>query len=611
MLINVEQQQLNQKQFFLLLLLALTLWAFMHPYEGLSHDSRLYMVDALRILNPDNFQQELYFDDTSQGNYTLFPLLLAHSVDVLGIDHSAIIFTFIGQSLLLSGALFLGITFFNRNLAIVFFCLFISVKGYDIVVANLFELFATGRSWAMGLSLFAIGFWLRKIYWLAAVLGFAAIAIHPLLGITAFVVLFFTFSLRRIFILSLAGLTLLLLLNWTEAPIVSRLWQTMDTEWLDIVEPRSSFLFLKHWHTSEWNIFIFQFSIILIALRQYDGPHKIWLLASLVATTFVLLTSWLLGDHFHNLLVIQVQPWRILWLFHIFSLLSISYILFGHTLSAWQKQLLLALASCYLLTPVFGAKPAIAIAIAWLTPFTPSGNVKRFLGAAISSIFALGLLFHIISMRYAVDIATARGGENTWDMIYHFLDLRPEIAVLLLLVISHVIQQHTQTALKTTLLAISLFSGAALSMFRSDYERQPDIDPESLARIQEFITTDKLVYWEHGVSKTWFSLQRSHYMSTLQGAGLAFSRDIAIEAWRRVEILRSAGMTDGLFVLPGYGTPPEIPTASNESIAHLCVDPLLDFVITGRRLDIAPSLIFKENVFDNYLYSCTVVRASD
>src|SRR5262245_8831772 len=42
-------------------ILVLSLWVTLHPYHGVIHDARLYAVQALRILDPEAYRNDLYF----------------------------------------------------------------------------------------------------------------------------------------------------------------------------------------------------------------------------------------------------------------------------------------------------------------------------------------------------------------------------------------------------------------------------------------------------------------------------------------------------------------------------------------------------------------------
>ncbi|UWU56157.1 hypothetical protein NDR96_14460 [Stenotrophomonas maltophilia] len=56
---------------------ALALVIYLRPYTGIRHDATLYLAQALRLLDPDIFNRDLFFVAGSQADFTLFPQLLA------------------------------------------------------------------------------------------------------------------------------------------------------------------------------------------------------------------------------------------------------------------------------------------------------------------------------------------------------------------------------------------------------------------------------------------------------------------------------------------------------------------------------------------------------
>jgi len=55
-----------------------------HPYWGIWHDSVLYLGQALALLYPESFRQDLFFAFGSQADYTLFPRAIAWLIERYG-----------------------------------------------------------------------------------------------------------------------------------------------------------------------------------------------------------------------------------------------------------------------------------------------------------------------------------------------------------------------------------------------------------------------------------------------------------------------------------------------------------------------------------------------
>jgi hypothetical protein len=138
-------------------------------------------------------------------------------------------------------------------------------------------------------------------------------------------------------------------------------------------------------------------------------------------------------------------------------------------------------------------------------------------------------------------------------------------------------------------------------------ERQTAIAPV-VARVPEHAT----VYWVDEPDKAWFWLGRSNYLSFSQTAGSIFSRGAAIEAWRRAPYVRPASQRDSTqsWIDRNRARSPRF--LSESVVAHVCGDPILDYVI-GRSRPEAGTVHFKDpqTGLGYGLYDCRVFRAED
>jgi hypothetical protein len=60
--------------------------ALLHPYRGLFHDARLYAVQAVERAEPGSLAQDLYLQFGSQDRYSIFSLLMAPLIRVVGLE---------------------------------------------------------------------------------------------------------------------------------------------------------------------------------------------------------------------------------------------------------------------------------------------------------------------------------------------------------------------------------------------------------------------------------------------------------------------------------------------------------------------------------------------
>ena len=76
--------------------LAVVVLLLFHPYRGILHDSTIYAGQALALLDPAPFAHDLFFAYGSQAQFSLFPSLVAHLVQTLGLGNAFLWLTLAG-----------------------------------------------------------------------------------------------------------------------------------------------------------------------------------------------------------------------------------------------------------------------------------------------------------------------------------------------------------------------------------------------------------------------------------------------------------------------------------------------------------------------------------
>src|ERR1700733_51947 len=69
-----------------------TLWLLMHGYHGLTGDGQIYAFQALARLHPQ-LTTDLYLQNTSQDQFTVFSPLYARFIGVFGLENAARLLT--------------------------------------------------------------------------------------------------------------------------------------------------------------------------------------------------------------------------------------------------------------------------------------------------------------------------------------------------------------------------------------------------------------------------------------------------------------------------------------------------------------------------------------
>src|SRR5271168_2971062 len=73
-------------------LMLVVLWILMHGYQGFAGDAQIYAFQALARIHPA-LSADLYLQNTSQDNYTVFSPFYAWFIGWIGLDNAARLLT--------------------------------------------------------------------------------------------------------------------------------------------------------------------------------------------------------------------------------------------------------------------------------------------------------------------------------------------------------------------------------------------------------------------------------------------------------------------------------------------------------------------------------------
>src|SRR5271168_4933900 len=82
----------NNLVVFSLALLLVVLWALLHGYQGFAGDAQIYAYQALARIHPA-LSADLYLENTSQDQYTVFSPVYAWFIGWLGLEYAARVLT--------------------------------------------------------------------------------------------------------------------------------------------------------------------------------------------------------------------------------------------------------------------------------------------------------------------------------------------------------------------------------------------------------------------------------------------------------------------------------------------------------------------------------------
>ena len=305
------------------ILLFVAIWLASHPYLGIVHDARLYLVQALHAIDPVPFAGDLYFAYGSQNSFTIFSILYRPAVKAFGPALAHGLFAYAGQAIWLAALIYLTRRMFSGSAAVLAAIGVILLNPY-YGSGQLFsygEPFATPRIFAEASVMLALALYVEGRSILALGCAFAGCAIHPLMALPGIAVLALLMAARdrRLWLVySIAPVPVLILAAGQIEPF-HRLFLTFDAAWFETVWQRCSFAFPSRW---DWHaiVTIVPPAAVLFIARQLASPDewRLYRVIGVVALTGCAI-AFVSGDLGRNVLFVNLQLWRGLWLLCLFG----------------------------------------------------------------------------------------------------------------------------------------------------------------------------------------------------------------------------------------------------------------------------------------------------
>lgn len=521
---------------FQVLLLA-ALWIAVHPYLGLIHDARLYLIQAINDIH-HNLQKDTFFANGSQGEFTLFSLPYQLLVRQFG-PFQAMFAVFVGGQL----AWFASLIYFTQSLfgrgqqsALASLGIILLYPFYDGTGTFRYgEPFATPRLFAEAFTLLALALCYRGRTKSAAFPLAAACVLHPIMALpgAAIVALLAALQYRRLWLFYGIALLAVVVSGGLGFAPFARLFARFDPVWFKIVYQRCNVAFLTDWH---WFGFITPVSDagILTAAWMIAGTAERRFIAavSTVAAGGVVI-SLLGGDFLRDVLIVNLQFARVLWVVAVLS-------------NGWAAVLALRLprgcVSRHLVLVALAAQ-ALATAVQAITPFLALIFVvaaaclawEKRTGAPLSArlrlvawLFAVPPLLLTAGLIYYVALPSRAALPEFWQFLLGFAVALTASAILALSLLGRI----RPSPLFAWVAALLVLGGLAAADRRDDWERFIET-PNVPATLAGFVDGYNNIYWEDGLELLWFKLDRPDYYSCLQGTGTMFFRGTAMEYERR------------------------------------------------------------------------------
>lgn len=526
------------------LLLTLALLACREPYRGLRHDSILYLAQALAHLNPGWAAGDFYFAFGAQDRYSLFSLphawLVAHASTPV-VDIAMILLAW-GVFVWALAALASELSPRLRWLGVMTVVAASHFYGGSRIFGFM-EPFLTARTLAEPLALVALACLLRgrRVLALAALGG--SLLLHPLIALPV-AMMFFCYLIghdRRwawglLLLLPIGGLALAGI-----GPFAALL-RIYDEGWWHAVRVTNQEVVLSEWRLVDVVAALANLGVLALACRGRTDELARAGRAALVAAGVLCLVSYVGGSLLHDVLLVQLQLWRVMWVVDVLALLNLPALL-AHE---WRRGPASRLAAVAVFVAYFVADSyfpndwaivawaAVALGISargtplkrWVVVVAYTGMILVALGSTAAQIDnALGQL-----NLQQQGMALAR--VSSIPFLLPFLMLPAALGLVLAWERGGVARVLAATA---TLLLLAV--GVGTWDQRTPWDRYVESAQPGSHPFAKLIPPGAEVYWHQDVLATWLLLQRPQFISLNQLSGLLFNRDTAYVGITRLPYL--------------------------------------------------------------------------
>ena len=585
-------------------------------------------MQAIARIHP-YFAADVMLSGTSQDSFTLFSPLYAALIQVFGIiGASTLLFALCTAGYLLAAWLIVRRLFDSPTAYLTVAVLICVSSDYGAwSIFHCLEDFLTARSLAEACVAGAIAAYYWQRSWLAAGLIVTGMLIHPIMALPGLLLLLCVIVPIRVAAMAAAmGLATLAFASLAAvhgfAPMAS--FKPMDPMWLEVVEERSMFLFLKDWRVVDWEAQLRPLLFLAVAQAVIADAkiRKLCWAAGLVGLSGLALAA--VPDVIGPIpILLQGQAWRWIWITCTVALCMVA----PSAVVAWRIG-------------GWGRLCASLLVMGWVFP--PIGGEFAFAGAGLVWAARSYLRDSKRALDFAayavVGIIAAWTASNVWQLVDNTV-LHSKSA-------AHPIALTRWTfSLAPLALAWAWFLPRAVGQFRFAPFLAPGLLaalaicflPSSLFWPEGFIALrlqDQYKTWREAIPESsivlvldaspasavfpWFTLERTSYTSTSQSAGVVFSEKISAELRRRSEVLKPVIPPDWRILSQLQHPPSENPadaltppSLTAKSLEKICQDVQLGFVIAKDDVGFSPITHTDGGDHMNWnLYDCRRVRAT-
>ncbi|MDB5649982.1 MAG: hypothetical protein JWL62_1502 [Hyphomicrobiales bacterium] len=556
-----------------------------HPYRGIIGDALIYVTRELARFDPQGLGQDFLFVGDEQTEFTAYSVLIRWLLRIMPAASAAATLAFAGQILWFAGASLLGrelarneanVPVWRGGIVIVWFMVLFPLTYAPDGTFTAAEAMAIPRPMAEALVMAGFAALLSGRWSLAAASLAGAFLVHPLMTLAALGVVFVYLALadRRWWLLGIAGAFALIAAAWAGVPVADRLFQPLDAVWRALLEKRTSYLFLSLAPATFWLEQSVSALTIILCARISTGPIRRMMVAVLIATFAGVLLSFLFADRWVSVLILQLQPWRVLWILNVLAPAAMALL----ALRLWPGRRVDRLVLAFL------AMAWIARDVAGLAlPMGAAALMLHLEGARLEP--HLSKIWVPLLWTAVAAIALLMLGVPLYGLVESMIDAPPGLK----LELSYVWTLHP-LALPLGALAVAWslreraaslawlggLASASVALAAANWDDRPafqaalETRQPPVALVEALPPAKQPILWLRGGKETWYWLSRPNWGAAIQGASVVFSRPTAM-LWReRASALIASGLEPPTLLAPWEIGPRWTANMSAEAFANIC-----------------------------------------
>jgi hypothetical protein len=542
------------------------LWLMCRPFRGIRHDSILYVGQTFNALWPGKLSSDWFFLTASQDRYTVFTPLMSRAIEAVGLQAAEIglLLAFNGLFLWATWLLLSEVPSLLRWAALVSLAALSHTYGGEGSFAFA-EPFLDARTLAEPFGLLALALLLRgRLAWSLVALA-ATLACHPLVAVPVIAVgwVFLCMGNRR-WLWSGLLVVAVPVLGLANLGPFGAVVHTFDPAWLYQVRTVDSQCFLLDWEVADWAPTLLDLALVVQACRLLSGTRLARLGMATAIASVVLTVVWGLGaDVGHNILLTQLQLWRVYWILH-FLALCLLPVLLQHYLRAGNPGRLVAAAIVLASVGVqsnwdtgwVGCVWLVIVFVAYVRGAKLSPGILRLATIGTLAMSVLIMAFVFSKTREAVAFSGSFGDTSILSILFSLTLVAASLGIGGLLAL-----QSKRAVARTVVgafVVLALLFGVSAWDQRSPWQVYIERGYASTGRpFEGLIPEGASVFWEGPTLQIWLLLHRPSYFSLNQASGLVFSRGAAMEYARRsppfVELMHQRDRCDELTALKAAG----------------------------------------------------------